>query len=930
MREQCWLTNLCRKLGASPRTGGRYHRVRSNTPLPAIETLESRKLLSSGSVTPVGVETQVNTFTNNSQRLPDTAMDSHGNFVVTWSSYFGDGNNEGIFAQRYNAAGAKQGGEFLVNTYTTGIQRTPAVAMDATGDFVIAWVSVGQDGSGAGVFAQRYNAAGVAQGAEFRVNGYTTSDQDSAKIAMDSAGNFVVTWQSKGQDGSGYGVYARRYNSAGVAQSNNFQVNPITANDEVRPDVAMDSSGDFIVTWLQYNTTPFNFFVESRRYNAAGVAQGGPVEATSAVSLSSQPVVAMDSTGDFAVAWAEEIYEGIDPKSYGVYAQRYNAQSAPQGNVFLVNTTLTNNQLSPSIAMDAIGNFLVTWSSFDQDGSDFGVYGQAFNSAGVRQGNEFQVNTYTTARQQLSQVALDSAGDVVIAYSSYYQDGNADGVFARRYKLVAIPPNHAPVGTPKTVTTLEDTSFVFTTGNFGFSDPNDNPANALLSVKISTLPSTGTLTNNNVAVTAGSSVLATDINSGKLKFTPAANSNGATASSFKFQVKDNGGLANGGADTDPTPRTMTIAVTSVNDAPVGTAATVTTLEDKPYVFKTADFGFTDPNDVPANNLLAVKIKTLPAVGSLTNNGVAVTAGSTVVAADITGGKLKYTPPLNKNGAALSSFTFQVKDNGGTANGGIDTDVSARKMTLAVTSVNDAPVGNAATVTTLEDKPYIFLTADFGFADPNDVPANSRKAVKITTVPSVGTLTDNGVAVAAGAFIPIADISGLKLKYTPPVNKNGTALSSFTFQVQDNGGTANGGIDTDVTARKMTIAVTSVNDAPLGTSKTISMARNTTLTLSVANFGFTDPSDSPANTLLAVKILSLPISGALKLNGVAVTAGQFISVADLTAGKLKYTPKTNAAGNGIGSFNFKVQDDGGTANGGIDLDTGIRKLTINVT
>ena len=103
-----------------------------------------------------------------------------------------------------------------------------------------------------------------------------------------------------------------------------------------------------------------------------------------------------------------------------------------------------------------------------------------------------------------------------------------------------------------------------------------------------------------------------DITAALLVFTPAANANGAGYASFTFQVQDDGGTANGGVDLDPSPNTMTVNVTAVNDAPAGTNNTVTTLEDTAYTFTAADFGFSDPNDTPANTLLAVKITTLPA------------------------------------------------------------------------------------------------------------------------------------------------------------------------------------------------------------------------------------------------------------------------------------------------------------------------------
>ena len=387
------------------------------------------------------------------------------------------------------------------------------------------------------------------------------------------------------------------------------------------------------------------------------------------------------------------------------------------------------------------------------------------------------------------------------------------------------PVNDAPSGADNTVTTLEDTDYTFAAADFGFSDATDNPPNAFLAVTITTLPTAGTLTDNGTAVTAGQSITVADITAGLLKFTPAANANGTAYASFTFQVQDDGGTANGGVDLDPSPKTMTVDVTSVNDAPSGTNKTVTTLEDSPYNFTQADFGFSDPNDSPANSLLAVKITTLPTAGSLTNNGAAVTAGQSISLADITAGHLTYTPPANGAGSALATFTFQVQDNGGTANGGVDTDPTPKTMTVSVTSVNDAPVGSNSSVTTPANTAYTFQVSDFPFSDPNDTPANTLLAVKIATLPTSGTLTLSGAAVAAGQAIAVADITAGHLVYQPPSGAAGSPLATFTFQVQDNGGTANGGIDTDPTVRTMTLNVTGNANASLSGFVYVDLNRN---------------------------------------------------------------------------------------------------------
>jgi hypothetical protein len=203
----------------------------------------------------------------------------------------------------------------------------------------------------------------------------------------------------------------------------------------------------------------------------------------------------------------------------------------------------------------------------------------------------------------------------------------------------------------------------------------------------------------------------------------------------------------------------------------------------------------------------VKINTLPGIGSLKDNNVAVTAGQVITAADVAGGKLVFQPNANLSGGPFFLCKFQVQDNGGTAIGGVDTDATGRVMDITLTAVNDPPTGAAHTVPMTQNTSYAFVVSDFGFSDTTDSPANTLLAVQITTLPTLGSLTDNGVAVTVGQHIAVADVTSGKLKFTPVANGSGVNYSHFTFQVQDNGGTANGGIDTDPTAKTMTFNVT---------------------------------------------------------------------------------------------------------------------------
>ena len=452
----------------------------------------------------------------------------------------------------------------------------------------------------------------------------------------------------------------------------------------------------------------------------------------------------------------------------------------------------------------------------------------------------------------------------------------------------------------------------------------------LIAVKITTLPGAGSLTDNGVLVNAGDFVSAADIAGGKLVFTPVTNASGVGYASFTFQAQDDGGTSNSGVDMDQSANTISIDVTAVNDAPAGTDNTVTTLEDSAYAFAAADFGFSDAADAPANALSAVKITTLPGAGTLTDNGVLVNAGDFVSAADIAAGKLVFAPVANANGAGYASFTFQVQDDGGTANGGVDTDSTARTMSVNVTAVNDAPSGANNSVTTLEDTAYTFASADFGFNDAADSPANALSAVRIVTLSGAGSLTDNGVLLNAGDFVSAADIAGGKLVFTPAANASGAGYASFTFQVQDDGGTSNSGVDLDQSANTISIDVTAVNHAPAGTDNTVTTLEDSAYAFAAADFGFSDAADAAANALSAVKITTMPGAGSLTNNGAAVMSGQFVSLVDIAAGNLKFTPGANASGAGYTGFTFQVQDDGGTANGGVDLDQSANTMNIDVT
>ena len=383
---------------------------------------------------PLGPEFRVNSYTTNTQNYPALAANPNGGFVVVWQSAYQDGSNFGVFGQRYAGSGTPLGPEFRVNSHSTSHQRSPDVAVDSSGGFVVVWNSLGQDGSSEGVFAQRFDSAGMPSGPEFRVNTYTTGSQRAPAVSMGGSGNFVVVWMGNGQDGSLYGIFGQRYAASGGPLGPEFRVNTYTTNHQQRPAVAADASGGFVVVWDGLGGGTYTV-IAGQRFGASGAPVGAEFRVNTYTPTDQyDPAVDSDAAGNFVVAWTGVTGSQIDFAS--VFAQRFTSAGAPTGPEFRVNTYTTNDQTRSSVAVDASGNFVIAWQSNQQEvGSYFDIYGQRYGSSGAPSGPEFRVNTFTPNLQIIPDVAADSSGNFVVVWQSP-QDGFNTGIFGQRYSMI--------------------------------------------------------------------------------------------------------------------------------------------------------------------------------------------------------------------------------------------------------------------------------------------------------------------------------------------------------------------------------------------------------------------------------------------------------------------------------------------------------------
>jgi len=393
-----------------------------------------------------GTEFQVNTYTTSYQFSPSTTALNDGSFVITWTSSSQDGSGYGIYAKRYNDEGlAVFGSEFKVNTYTIYDQDDSSITTLADGGFVITWESINQDGSYDGVYAQRYDANGTVNGSEFQVNTYTSNDQSSPSTTALADGGFVVTWESINQDGSTYGIYAQRYDSSGDAIGAEFRVNTYKTDDQSNPSTTALNDGGFVITWQSDGQDGSNYGIYAQRYDASGNIVNNEFNVSSKNWVNqSNPKVTTLVDGGFVITWQSSSQDG---SGYGIYAQRYDANGTVNGTEFQVNTYTTSEQSSPSATALNDGGFVITWTSSGQDGSYDGVYAQRYDADGRELGQATLIiineitgtinNDILQGDGNIDKIATLQGADVV-----YADDGNdivtltADAVWEGDYLAV--------------------------------------------------------------------------------------------------------------------------------------------------------------------------------------------------------------------------------------------------------------------------------------------------------------------------------------------------------------------------------------------------------------------------------------------------------------------------------------------------------------
>ena len=491
---------------------------------------------------------------------------------------------------------------------------------------------------------------------------------------------------------------------------------------------------------------------------------------------------------------------------------------------FSFNNTLTGtDQVELLVSNDGGGSYVTLPN---------GVFSSALN---IGSGDlSFDLSAFASSNTRIQFLVTNTGGNdrlyidnLQITYTTATSATSADTETAT---ITVTSVNDAPAGTSTTVTTAEDTSHVFTVANFGFTDVD---AGAFLTaVRIDSLPLVGNLTLSGVGVAAGQVISRADITAGNLVFTPAANANGLGYASFTFSVRDAGGPA-----FDPTPKTLTVDVTPVNDAPLNTVPGAQgTPQNTSLVFSAGNGNAITvaDADVGAGALQVtltatngtVLVGPVVGVATVSGNGTAtVTIAGSLGDVNSALSGMSFTPDLNYNGAA--GVLISTDDQGNTGAGGArsDTDI------ITITVANNVPAAvsmSAGALTYTENDPPIVVDPNLTVADPDNAVLNHAHmtitggyvngedlleyvfnpllpAITASWNAAAGELTLVGAASAAEYQQALRTVTYRNLSEAPSA-----ALRTITVEVED-------GISVDAGSfANRTLNVTQVNDAPVNT------------------------------------------------------------------------------------------------------------------
>jgi len=368
------------------------------------------------------------------QEDPAVSIDSSGNFVIVWSD---ERNGDwDIYAQRYLYDGTPIGNNFKINDdIGTCLQFWPACSCKKNGDFIVSWVDKRYNDD-YDIYAQRFFADGSAIGSNVKVN-HDGGDARQLRpdISIKDNGDYIIAWEDERNDN--WDIYLQRYLSDGSEIGNNFFIEDTTDSDQRNASIENDLPGNFVVSWQDSRIDYLEVYAQRFSVEAIPIGSSFIVSTDTGCLYQYQfySEITVDNFGNFTICWEDHRYGN----NGDIFAQSYLNDGTTIGDNFIVNDDIgSENQYTPSIAKDSSDNFIIAWVDIRDDCED--IYAQRFSNDGTALGSNFKVNDDTIGLfiHYSPSIATDAEGNFVITWTDY-RSGFCCDIYAQRYSNEGTP-----------------------------------------------------------------------------------------------------------------------------------------------------------------------------------------------------------------------------------------------------------------------------------------------------------------------------------------------------------------------------------------------------------------------------------------------------------------------------------------------------------
>ncbi|MDB4198264.1 hypothetical protein N9777_08395, partial [Ascidiaceihabitans sp.] len=299
-------------------------------------------------LSPVGDEFIVNSYTNFNQSKPQVSSTSSGDFLITWH----EGNGY-LSAQFFNQNGSQIGEQFNVRP---GWSHTGAVVGDSDGGFWVA-SNVAQDA----IYLKKLSVDGVELISDIKIDSDVFQSNPSITVLNDQ--RVLVTWSEVSESGSS-DIFGQIISGQGDVQGAVFQLNVTGEGDQLHASVAALSDGGFAVAWQSQGQDGDGYGIISRQFNSDFIGSTEVIVNDATIGDQTTPTVLGLDGGGFIVGWTDNIHIN----GGAVYAQRFDGFTTKIGSNTLLNDdgiVSLNNSKDVDFVQQVDGSIIATWDSWD-------------------------------------------------------------------------------------------------------------------------------------------------------------------------------------------------------------------------------------------------------------------------------------------------------------------------------------------------------------------------------------------------------------------------------------------------------------------------------------------------------------------------------------------------------------------------------------